>query len=70
LLVEELTSKKSKLSGDYARMLAGAIKFNNQSGQIEQAIKCALEQNDLDFAWKAVILRGRSENKHQKAARK
>ena len=69
-LVEELASENSNLSGDYAKMLARAIQFNNNCEQIEQAIRRALEQNDLDFAWKAVILRGRSETKHQKTARK
>jgi len=69
-LVDELVDEKSKPTGDYARTLADAINLNNNSEQIEQAIKRALEQNDLEFAWKAVILRGRSETKHQKAARK
>ncbi len=69
-LLEKITDTVRMHSKDYEMMLAEALTSSNSSEKIEQSIKAALEQNDLDFAWKAVILRGRSETKHQKAARK
>lgn len=69
-LMEKLAGNESKNLKDYEKLLTAAIASNNSNEKIEQSIKSALKQNDLDFAWKAVVLRGRSEVKLQKAARK
>jgi len=69
-LAAELERDDTSSSKDYKKMLATAIASGDNSDKIEHAIKLALENNDLDFAWKAVVLQGRREHKFQKATRK
>ncbi len=41
---------------DYKRMLKAALDIaENQKGNIELSVKCALENNDMDFAWRAAL---------------
>jgi flavin reductase (DIM6/NTAB) family NADH-FMN oxidoreductase RutF len=41
---------------DYKRMLKAALKLSeNQKRNIELAAKCALQNNDMDYAWKAAL---------------
>lgn len=45
-----------KRLNDYKRMLKAALSINdNQKRSIELSVKCALENNDMDFAWKAAL---------------
>ncbi len=69
-LVEILTARDGKHHKDYEKLLSEALTSGNSSEKIEQSIKAALEQYDLDFAWKAVILLGRNITSHQNTARK
>jgi flavin reductase (DIM6/NTAB) family NADH-FMN oxidoreductase RutF len=61
-----------KSSSEYKKMLAAALngKSSEMFGRIEETIKSALEKNDLDFAWIAVLIRGRAESRKLKAVRK
>jgi flavin reductase (DIM6/NTAB) family NADH-FMN oxidoreductase RutF len=63
---------KYKSTGDYNKMLAAALngKTSEMNNRIEESIKIALDENDLEFAWKAVLVRGRTELKNIKSARK
>ena len=41
---------------DYKRMLKAALSIKeNKVRNVELAVKCALQKNDMDFAWKAAI---------------
>jgi hypothetical protein len=41
---------------DYKRMLKAALEMNkNKNRNIEHSVKCALQNNDMDFAWKAAL---------------
>jgi flavin reductase (DIM6/NTAB) family NADH-FMN oxidoreductase RutF len=41
---------------DYNRMLKAALEIDdNQKRNIELSVKCALRNNDMDFAWKAAL---------------
>ncbi len=69
-MVANLATLGRKHHNDYEKLLAETLSSNVSSEKIEQSIKSALEQNDLAFAWKAVVLLGRKKTDHQKAARK
>jgi len=69
-LVTDLERNNLNSLKDYEKMLVAALSSHDKNNKIEQAIKLALEQDDLEFASKAVVLRGRAELKLQKAARK
>jgi flavin reductase (DIM6/NTAB) family NADH-FMN oxidoreductase RutF len=69
-MVENITDSNGRHYKDYEMLVAEALTSNNSNEMIEQAIKAALEQNNIDFAWKAVILRGRVATKQKKTARK
>lgn len=44
---------------DYKRMLKAALEIGeNQKRNIELSVKCALQNNDLDFAWRAALYAG------------
>jgi len=65
----QLENSRTTESKEYQRLL---LKGSNSSdpSNVEQSIKAALDNNDLDFAWKAVVILGRVLAPHQKAARK
>lgn len=45
---------------DYKRMLKAALKLSeNQKRNIELSVKCALQNNDMDFAWKVALYAGK-----------
>lgn len=45
-----------KRLNDYKRMLKAALEMDsNQKRNIELSVKCALKNNDMDFAWKAAL---------------
>jgi len=44
---------------DYKRMMKAALEIkDNQKRYIEVSVKCALNHNDMDFAWKAALFIG------------
>lgn len=63
---------KYKSLSEYKKMLAAALngKSSEINSRIEESIKCALENNDIDFAWQAVLVRGRTDLKNIKTVRK
>lgn len=68
-LLTELENTPANRLKEYQKQLLHAIN-SNDNDKIELAIKLALDQNNLDFAWKAVLIRGRNQFTKQKAARK
>ncbi len=51
----EAFSRYQRLN-DYKRMLKSALKINeNKKKNVELAAKCALKNNDMDFAWNAAL---------------
>ena len=56
LKVSQSKFEEYQANGDYKLMLAAALDINNND-KIEESIKTALKEKDLDFAWKALLIR-------------
>jgi flavin reductase (DIM6/NTAB) family NADH-FMN oxidoreductase RutF len=67
--LSQLNKTGTKDSKEYGKLLLAGLNSSDPAN-IEQSIKAALEENDLDFAWKAAVILGRILAPYQKAARK
>ena len=56
LKVSQIKFEEYQANGDYKLMLAAALDIKNDD-KIEESIKTALKEKDLDFAWKALLIR-------------
>ncbi|MGH8016348.1 MAG: flavin reductase family protein, partial [Candidatus Zixiibacteriota bacterium] len=67
--VSQLETSSPSRKNECEKQLVKAISSNDKN-KIEYAIKDALDKNEIEFAWKAVVLLGRNAAPRQKAARK
>lgn len=65
----QIETSGNKEQKEYGKLLLAGSN-SNDTAKIEKSIKAALDKNDLDFAWKAVVALGRILAPNQKAARK
>jgi flavin reductase (DIM6/NTAB) family NADH-FMN oxidoreductase RutF len=72
--VESTEFEKLAATGEYKKMLAALLTSDSQSDseldiKIDKCIKAALDNKDLDFAWKAAVILGQIKGKDQNVSR-